>query len=67
VIVVANTDPHSVRETMVHLDLAALGLEPDARFEVHDEVTGADWVWTDTDYVRLDSFVEPVHILEVRR
>jgi starch synthase (maltosyl-transferring) len=67
VIVVANTDPHSVRETMVHLDLAAFGLEPGATFDVHDEITGADWVWTDTDYVRLDSFAEPVHILEVRR
>jgi starch synthase (maltosyl-transferring) len=34
---------------------------------VHDEVTGADWIWTDTNYVRLDAFAEPVHILEVRR
>ncbi len=28
VIVVANVDPHSVRETTVHLDLAAIGLTP---------------------------------------
>ncbi len=28
VIVVANVDPHSVRETTVHLDLAAIGLDP---------------------------------------
>ncbi|GAA2081700.1 alpha-1,4-glucan--maltose-1-phosphate maltosyltransferase [Pseudolysinimonas kribbensis] len=67
VIVVANTDPHSVRETIVHLDLAALGLAPGERFGVHDEVSGADWIWSDTDYVRLDAFAEPVHILEVRR
>ncbi|MEU4607417.1 hypothetical protein AB0F43_30905, partial [Kribbella sp. NPDC023972] len=26
VIVVVNTDPHSVRESMVHLDMAALGM-----------------------------------------
>jgi starch synthase (maltosyl-transferring) len=67
VIVVVNTDPHSVRETTVHLDLAALGLTPGDRFGVHDEVTGADWIWTDSNYVRLDAFTEPVHILEVRR
>ena len=40
VIVVANVDPHSVRETMVHLDLAAIGLAPGSRFEVEDLVTG---------------------------
>jgi starch synthase (maltosyl-transferring) len=67
VIVVANTDPHSVRETMVHLDLPALGMAPGDRFGVHDEVTGADWIWADTNYVRLDAFAEPVHVLEVRR
>ena len=67
VIVVVNTDPHSVRETTVHLDLTALDLTPGDRFGVHDEVTGADWIWSADDYVRLDAFTEPVHILEVRR
>jgi starch synthase (maltosyl-transferring) len=67
VIVVVNTDPHSVRETTVHLDLTRFGLAPGDRFGVHDEVSGADWIWTDSNYVRLDSFTEPVHILEVRR
>jgi starch synthase (maltosyl-transferring) len=67
VIVVVNTDPHSVRETTVHLDPSRFGLLPGDRFGVHDEVSGADWIWTDSNYVRLDSFTEPVHILEVRR
>ena len=64
-IVVANVDPHSVRETLVHLDLAELGLEPGARFRVRELITGAEWTWTDTNYVRLDAFTEPVHILSV--
>ncbi len=64
-IVVANVDPHSVRETTVHLDLAELGLERGSSFEVTDLITGAQWTWTDDDYVRLDAFVEPVHILSV--
>ena len=64
-IVVANTDPHSVRETTVHLDLTALGLEPGQSFGVRDLITGAGWVWTDSNYVRLDAFTEPVHVLAV--
>ncbi len=65
VIVVANVDPHSVRSTMVHLDLAALGLTPGETFEVKDAVTGQRWTWSDSNFVRLDSFTEPVHLLSI--
>jgi len=67
VIVVVNVDPHAARETMVHLDLAALGLTNADSFIVHDEITGADWSWGEHNYVRLDPFDEPAHILTVRR
>jgi len=66
-IVVANVDPHSVRETTVHLDLEALGLPPGARFSVDDLVTGSTWDWGASNYVRLDAFTRPAHILHVRR
>ncbi|MEO6825822.1 MAG: alpha-1,4-glucan--maltose-1-phosphate maltosyltransferase [Microbacteriaceae bacterium] len=66
IIVVANLDPHSVRETVVHLDLTKLGLDPMSRFDVVDLVTGAQWVWGSDNYVRLDAFGEPVHILHVK-
>ncbi|GAA3945718.1 alpha-1,4-glucan--maltose-1-phosphate maltosyltransferase [Microbacterium soli] len=65
-IVVANLDPHSVRETTVHLDTRIWGVAPGDRFEVEDLLTGATWTWTDHDYVRLDAFAEPVHILKVK-
>nr|WP_262406276.1 alpha-1,4-glucan--maltose-1-phosphate maltosyltransferase [Protaetiibacter sp. SSC-01] len=65
IIVVANVDPHSVRETTVYLDLEAIGLQKGDTFGVRDLVTGARWTWTDADYVRLDAFTEPVHILAV--
>jgi starch synthase (maltosyl-transferring) len=64
VIVVLNLDPHGVRETMVHLDLAALGL-PES-FVVHDEITGEDWTWGRDNYVRLDPGWESAHVLSVR-
>jgi len=66
IIVVVNTNPHQVRETVVHLDLGSLGLPPGSTFTVEDLVTGAEWVWGADNYVRLDPFVEPVHVLHVR-
>jgi starch synthase (maltosyl-transferring) len=66
-IIVANVDPHSVRETIVHLDLPSIGLPLGARFEVKDLVSGAKWTWGADNYVRLDAFAEPVHILHVKQ
>lgn len=65
IIVVANVDPHAVRETTVHLDLTRLGLNADARFAATDLLTGATFEWGRDNYVRLDAFNEPVHILHV--
>ncbi|MDZ5623175.1 alpha-1,4-glucan--maltose-1-phosphate maltosyltransferase [Nocardioides bizhenqiangii] len=66
VIVVINLDPHATRDTTVHLDLIALGLEPDATFSVRDELTGDDWHWGADNFVRLDPHQEPAHVLTVR-
>ena len=65
VIVVVNTDPHSVRETMVHIDLSALNLPHN--FEVEDLITGKKFSWGEHNFVRLDSFSEPAHVLRVVR
>jgi starch synthase (maltosyl-transferring) len=65
IIVVANVDPHSVRETMVHLDESRFGVTPGEPFTVTDLITGASFTWGTDNYVRLDAFHEPVHILHV--
>ncbi len=67
VIVVVNTDPHAVRETIVTLDLWRLGIADNSMFEVTDLVTGEVWNWGTRNYVRLDPQVEPAHILTVNR
>jgi starch synthase (maltosyl-transferring) len=67
VIVVINLDPHGARETVVHLDLPALGLGWHDSLAVHDELSGQDWHWGQHNYVRLDPGVEPAHLLTVRR
>ncbi|WP_026095813.1 maltotransferase domain-containing protein [Microbacterium sp. B19] len=66
IIVVANVDPHSARETTVHLDTTIWGIDPGTPYEVEDLITGAAWTWTDHNFVRLDAFAEPVHILHVK-
>ncbi len=66
ILVVANVDPHSVRQTMVHLDTRVWGVEPGEPFEVEDLVTGEQWTWSDHNFVKLDAFTEPVHILHVK-
>ena len=65
ILVVANVDPHSVRETMVHLDESRFGVTPGDSFTVTDLITGAVFEWGTDNYVRLDAFHEPVHILHV--
>jgi starch synthase (maltosyl-transferring) len=67
VIVVVNVDPHATRETTVHLDMPALGLDWHDQMSVHDELSGETWTWGERNYVRLDPYVEPAHILTVRR
>ena len=65
IIVVASTDPHAVRESTIHLDLAKLGLPYGSTFTVTEQLTGASWVWGEHNYVKLDAFTEPVHILKI--
>jgi starch synthase (maltosyl-transferring) len=72
IIVVVNLDPHSTRESTVSLDLEALELDPEdltpeGTYRVDDLITSDGWLWSADNYVRLDSHVEPAHILHVRR
>jgi starch synthase (maltosyl-transferring) len=66
-LVVANLDPHATRETKVHLDMPALGLDPGEKFVAHDLITGASWHWGEHNFVRLGPDGEPVHIIHIRR
>ncbi|AKT52340.1 maltotransferase domain-containing protein [Arsenicicoccus sp. oral taxon 190] len=67
VIVVANLDPHSTRESWVHLDMPALGLGYGDTFVAHDELSDASWHWGAHNFVRVGRDAEPVHIVHVRR
>ena len=66
-LVVVNLDPHSAHEGTVHLDMWQLGMENVGPFEAHDLLTDTAYIWHGaTNYVRLDPFVEPAHVLRLR-
>ncbi|MDQ3615068.1 MAG: alpha-1,4-glucan--maltose-1-phosphate maltosyltransferase [Actinomycetota bacterium] len=65
-IIVVNLDSHATRETTVHLNMPALGMDWHDRFGVHEELTDQSWHWGERNYVRLDPGYESAHILTVR-
>ncbi|WP_353847074.1 hypothetical protein [Phycicoccus sp.] len=66
ILVVANMDAHSNRESIVRLDLTALGLPADSGMPVHDLISDAWFDWGADNFVRLGPDTEPVHVFEVR-
>jgi len=67
ILVVCSLDPDRDQETTVWWDLAALGLEPGARFVAHDLVTDSTWAWGPSTYIRLSPWEHVAHIVHVRR
>jgi starch synthase (maltosyl-transferring) len=67
VIVVVNLDPHGARETMLSLDMPALGFDWHETFAAHDELSDQTFRWGQHNYLRLDPHVEPAHVVTVRR
>jgi starch synthase (maltosyl-transferring) len=65
-IIVVNVDPHSVRETTVHLDLGKLAVNS-PEFEVHDLLSGQKFTWHASNYVRLDPREHAAHILHITK
>ncbi|HEX5535481.1 MAG TPA: alpha-1,4-glucan--maltose-1-phosphate maltosyltransferase [Actinomycetales bacterium] len=66
VICVVNLDPHSMRETIVHLQMPDLGMGWQESFVAHDMLTEQSWQWGERVYVRL-GFETPAHVVHVRR
>ncbi len=65
ILVVVNCDPHSARETTIHLRLDELDVP--ASFKVKDLITGNSYNWGEHNFVRLDAFTEPAHIMRIER
>ncbi|WP_069163098.1 alpha-1,4-glucan--maltose-1-phosphate maltosyltransferase [Nocardia altamirensis] len=63
VLVVVNLNPFGAEWGMVSLDLPAIGREWHDRPVVYDEVSGEEFHWAQTNYVRLDPSTAVAHIL----
>jgi starch synthase (maltosyl-transferring) len=65
VLVVCTVNPHEVSEGVTVLDLPALGIDWDNAFTVRDLLSGAEYQWTERNYVRLDPHAQAAHIFTV--
>jgi starch synthase (maltosyl-transferring) len=68
ILTVVNLDPYHTQSGWVELDLAALGLEPELPYQMHELLTGAHYLWSGPrNFVRLDPQRAPAHIFRLRR
>jgi starch synthase (maltosyl-transferring) len=69
VLTVVNLDPHEMHETVLDLDLGAVGLPRWGRYVARDELGGETYSWDGPNpYVRLDPAQGQIaHILSLRR
>ncbi|MCP9273149.1 alpha-1,4-glucan--maltose-1-phosphate maltosyltransferase [Mycolicibacterium arenosum] len=65
VLVVVTLNAFGPEEGTLSLDMASIGHEPYERFWVRDEITGDEFQWGQTNYVRLDPVRAVAHILNM--
>jgi starch synthase (maltosyl-transferring) len=65
VICVVTLDPFSTVSGTVALDLPALGMDWQDRFDVRDEVSGAIYTWSQFNYVELQPWRAVAHVFAV--
>jgi starch synthase (maltosyl-transferring) len=67
VLVVVTLNPYGPEEGTVWLDMGALAMEPYDRFWVRDEITGEEYQWGQSNYVRLEPARAVAHVLNMPR
>ena len=68
VVCVVNLDPYHVQSGWLQIDLAALGMQPQQSYQMHDAISGAYFQWHgDRNFVSLDPHRSPVHVMQLRR
>ncbi|SPM31391.1 alpha-1,4-glucan--maltose-1-phosphate maltosyltransferase [Mycobacterium terramassiliense] len=65
VLVVVTLNAFGPEEATLWLDMAALGMEPYERFWVRDEITGQEFQWGQSNYIRLDPSRAVAHIINM--
>ncbi len=65
VLVVVTLNSFSAEQGTLWLDMGALGLHPDEHFGVRDEVTGEEYHWGPSNYIRIEPWKAVAHILNL--
>ncbi len=65
VLVVVTLNPFGAEEATVWLDMGALGMQPYDRFWVRDEISGDEYQWGQSNYVRLDPGKAVAHVFNM--
>lgn len=65
ILVAVNLDPSQAHYCTALVPPEVAGVRPGQSYRVTDLLTGARYVWSDRNYVRLDPALEPAHILRV--
>jgi starch synthase (maltosyl-transferring) len=68
VLVAVNLDPHHTQSGWVMLDLSALAIEANDTFQLHEQLTGARYLWSGPrNFVEMVPQFTPAQIFRVRR
>lgn len=68
VLSVVSVDPHNTQSGWLDLDLAALQVDGNRPFQVHELLSGARYTWHGArNYVQLNPQIVPAHIFRIRR
>lgn len=68
IVVAVNLDPWNAQSAWIDFEPATLGLEPDARVQMHDLLTGARYLCQEARmFVKLDPARVPAHVFRMRR
>jgi starch synthase (maltosyl-transferring) len=65
ILVAVNLDPLNAQHCTALVPPEVAGVAPGNSFRVTDLLTGTEYAWSDSNYVRLDPVSEPAHILRV--
>ena len=63
VLVIVTLNPFGAEQGTVWLDMGALGMQTYDRFRVRDEITGEEYQWGQSNFVRLEPAHAVAHIL----
>jgi starch synthase (maltosyl-transferring) len=68
VLVVVNLSPHYTHSGFVSLDLDKLSIDAQHPFQVHDQISGARYIWHGSrNFVELNPNIMSAHIFRIRK